>query len=127
MRSCAKLTLAIVAIALSGCQTWGPTWSELTGVRYTKINPDRRGAILIRAGDETISPSMPFRIAPGTYEIQVQSPVHNRFRGSEQDMTLTIEPCKRYYINAQFDNPTTPNWHPVVDYVQPIAGCRTPG
>jgi hypothetical protein len=124
MRSCAKLTLAIVAIALSGCQTWGPTWSELTGVRYTKINPDRRGAILIRAGDETISPSMPFRIAPGTYEIQVQSPVHNRFRGTIKTMTLDVEPCRRYYINAQFADSVRPEWTPVIDYVETIAGCR---
>lgn len=124
MRSYAKLTLAIAAIALSGCQTWGPTWSELTGARYTRVDPDRRAAILIRAGDETISPSMPFRIAPGTYEIQVQSPVLNRFRGTIKTMKLDIEPCRRYYINAQFADPVRPDWTPVIDYVETIAGCR---
>ena len=119
--------MAALAVLASGCQTWGPTWSELSGDRYTAAVPDRRPAILIKVGDQSIGSVLPYRVAPGTYRLVVQSPVHNRFRGSEQDMTLTIEPCKRYYINAQFDNPTTPNWHPVVDYVQPIAGCRTPG
>jgi hypothetical protein len=119
-----KLTLAIAAIALAGCQSWGPTWSELSGARYTAVAPDRRPAILIRAGDETIGSVTPFRIAPGRYEIQVQSPIHNRFPGSIKTMTLTVEPCRRYYINAQFDDPVRPDWTPVIDYVETIAGCR---
>ena len=40
-------------------------------------------------------------------------------------MNLDLEPCKRYYLNAQFDNPVERTWKPVVDYVEPIAGCRT--
>jgi hypothetical protein len=118
---------AALATLASGCQTWGPTWSELSGDRYTAAIPDRRQAILIKVGDESIGSVVPYRVAPGTYRIVVQSPVHNRFRGTEREMTLEIEPCKRYYINAQFDNPTTPAWHPVIDYVEPIAGCRNPG
>ena len=39
-------------------------------------------------------------------------------------MTLDLEPCKRYYLNAQFANPVAPTWTPVVDYVEPIAGCK---
>ena len=34
-----------------------------------------------------------------------------------------MQPCKRYYINAQFENNVTQNWVPVVDYVEVIAGC----
>ena len=31
-------TGCVVAIMLlvAGCQTWGPTWSELSGARYTR-------------------------------------------------------------------------------------------
>ena len=123
----AKRVLAIAAIAVAGCQTWGPTWSELTGERYTAVEPDRRPAILIRAGDESIPATMPFRIAPGRYEIQVQSPIHNRFPGTIKTMTLNVEPCRRYYINAQFADPVRPAWTPVVDYVETIAGCRVGG
>jgi hypothetical protein len=120
----AKLALAIATIAIGGCQTWGPTWSELSGARYTAAIPDRRAAILIRAGNETIGPTMPFRIEPGTYDIQVQSPMHNGFRGSIETMTLNVEPCRRYYINAQFADPVRPDWEPVIDYVETIPGCR---
>lgn len=114
------------ALAMAGCQTWGPTWSELSGARYSRVELDRRPAILIRVGDESIGSVMPYRVAPGTYRVVLQSPVHNGFRGSEQEMTFDIEPCRRYYINAQFDNPTTPAWKPVIDYVESIAGCKIP-
>ena len=120
----ARWCVAAVGLIAAGCQTWGPTWSELSGARYTRINPDRAQAILISAGDESIGSVTPFRVAPGNYRVVVQSPVHNRFRGSEKDMMLDIAPCKRYYINAQFDNPVSPDWTPVVDYVETITGCK---
>ena len=40
-------------------------------------------------------------------------------------LNLDLEPCKRYYLNAQFENPVDRTWKPVVDYVESIAGCRT--
>ena len=36
---------------------------------------------------------------------------------------LDAAPCKRYYINAQFANNVQPEWTPVIDYVDDIAGC----
>jgi hypothetical protein len=119
-----KWCVAVAAMTLAGCQTWGPTWSEVSGARYTRIDPDRAPAILIAVGDESVGSVTPFRVAPGTYRIVLQSPVHDRFRGSEMDITLKVEPCRRYYVNAQFDNPVSPGWKPVVDYVESIAGCK---
>ncbi|HLX28073.1 MAG TPA: hypothetical protein VKV24_06265 [Casimicrobiaceae bacterium] len=126
MRNAKWYAAAIVTITLSGCQSWGPTWSELTGARYTAVDPNRENAILIRAGDQTIGPGMPFKLDPGKYEIQVQSPVHNRFPGSIKTMSLEVEPCRRYYINAQFKDRVGPDWTPVIDYVETIPGCRAP-
>ena len=120
------LAVAAAAASVAGCQTWGPTWSELSGARYTAAVPDRREAILIRAGDDTIGSVTPYKLAPGKYQIQLQSPEHNRFRGSIKTMSLDVEPCRRYYLNAQFDNPVSPDWKPVVDYVESIAGCKAP-
>jgi hypothetical protein len=118
-----KWCVAVAAMTLAGCQTWGPTWSEVSGARYTRIDPDRAPAILIAVGDESVGSVTPFRVAPGTYRIVLQSPVHDRFRGSEMDITLKVEPCRRYYLNAQFDNPVSPGWKPVIDYVESIPGC----
>jgi hypothetical protein len=120
-----KSGVMAAALLLAACQTWGPTWSELSGARYTSVAPDRRPAILISVGSEAIGSVTPYRVAPGTYRIVVQSPVHDKFPGSTQEMTLAIEPCQRYYINAQFEDPVRPVWKPVIDYVETIAGCTT--
>ncbi len=119
-----KWSVAATAVMVTGCQTWGPTWSEVSGTRYTRIDPDREAAILISIGDQSVGSVTPYRVAPGTHRVVLQSPAHNKFTGSEKAVTLKIEPCKRYYINAQFDNPVTPAWEPVTDYVETIAGCR---
>ena len=46
---CIPMAAALLA---AGCQTWGPTWSEISGDRYTRIDPDRRPAFLVRVGDK---------------------------------------------------------------------------
>ena len=66
----------------------------------------------------------PYKVAPGTYRLAVESPRHDGFPGTILEMTLNIEPCKRYYVNAQFAGPVGPDWRPVVDEVESIAGCR---
>ena len=36
--------------------------------------------------------------------------------GSLQEFTLDAEPCKRYYVNAQFEGRLMPSaWTPVID------------
>ena len=87
-----KWAIAAVAVIVAGCQTWGPTWSELSGARYTRVDPNRAAAILIAVGDESIGSVTPFRVAPGKYRVVVQSRVHNGFRGSEKDLSLDIAP-----------------------------------
>lgn len=118
--------LAAAALVTGGCQTWGPTWSEVTGAQYTRTSVDRRPGILIRVGDQSVGGVTPFKVAPGTYAVEVQSPVHNHFKGSIKKLTVEVEPCRRYYINAQFEDPVRPAWMPVIDYVESIPGCRVP-
>ena len=120
------LAAAAIVLAASGCQTWGPTWSEVTGVRYNRAIADRWGARIVAVGTDSVL-AVPYRVMPGTYTLAVESPRHSGFAGTIQDMKLTIEPCKRYYINAQFQDPVSPEWTPVVDEVEPIVGCRVTG
>ena len=118
-------TIAAAALALivAGCQTWGPTWSEVTGVRYHRAIADRWPARIVAVGNDAVFPT-PYKVAPGTYRLAVESPRHDGFPGTILEMTLNIEPCKRYYVNAQFAGPVGPDWRPVVDEVESIAGCR---
>jgi hypothetical protein len=118
-------TIAAAALALivAGCQTWGPTWSEVTGVRYHRAIADRWPARIVAVGNDAVFQT-PYKVAPGTYRLAVESPRHDGFPGTILEMTLNIEPCKRYYVNAQFAGPVGPDWRPLVDEVESIAGCR---
>jgi len=111
-------------LALTGCQTWGPTWSEVTGARWNTTIVNRRPAVIERVDDQGAFASYPVRIVPGTRRIVLSAPTPGWRGGSElQVMMLEAEPCKRYYINAQFASPLEPNFTPVIDYVEGIAGC----
>jgi hypothetical protein len=127
-----RLLLMLPAILaptfVGGCQTWGPTWSEVTGQRYNVTIMNRRPAIIDRVDDRAAFPNPNLiRIEPGERRLVVQGPAPGWIGGPPlHEMTLAVEPCKRYYINAQFDNPVMPTWTPVVDYVEAIAGCVVP-
>lgn len=120
---------ALVApTVLTGCQTWGPTWSELTGQRFNMTIPNRRPAIIDRVDNQGsfVDPNL-IRVEPGERRLVVQGPAPGWPGGPPLHvMMLNVEPCKRYYINAQFENTISQNWTPVVDFVEPIAGCTVP-
>ncbi len=123
----ALLLPAALAGLLPGCQTWGPTWSEVTGARYVGGILYRRPAIVEHIDNQGAFASDPIRTDPGPHRIQLSAPLPGWPGGSDiKVMELTLEPCKRYYFNAQFDNNVSPNWKPVIDYVEPIAGCTVP-
>jgi hypothetical protein len=117
----AALCCAQQALAM---EKWGPTWSELTGARYSRTTIYREPAI-IKSVDGKDYTNRVVKVAPGKHDIRVQSPARKGFRGTDREMSMDIEPCKRYYINAQFKDGVTPEWDPVVAYVDTIAGCRT--
>jgi hypothetical protein len=110
---------------LTGCQTWGPTWSELTGQRYNVTILNRRPAIIDRVDDRGSFPNPNLiKIEPGEHRLVVQGPAPGWAGGPPLHvMMLNAEPCKRYYINAQFDNTIAQQWTPVIDYVEPIGDC----
>ena len=113
---------------LGGCQTWGPTWSELTGQRYNVTIANRRPAIIDQVDSRGAFPDPNvIRIEPGEHRLVIQGPAPGWIGGPPLHvMLLQAEPCMRYYINAQFQNTITQEWKPVVDYVEPIAGCQAP-
>jgi hypothetical protein len=129
-------TIAVTAAALAGlagCQTWGPTWSEVSGSRYTVTDFNRfatginavdaysPGPVLGTRGDRY------FKIDPGPHQLELSaintSP--NWVSGINRvNLPMTFEPCKRYYINAQFENRLLADWKPVIDHVEGIPGCN---
>ena len=128
MRKMKQLLLApalLGATLLPGCQTWGPTWSELTGQRYNVTIMNRRPASINMVDNQGafVDPNL-VRVEPGKHRIVLQAVAPGWPGGPDLEvMNLDVEPCKRYYLNAQFQNTISPNWTPVVDFVEPIAGC----
>jgi hypothetical protein len=124
MRSilCAIAMLLVSATAAHSAM-WGPTWSEISGSQYHKTIMDRRAAI-IKSVDGRSYTDRIVKIEPGRHAIIVQSIKRKGFRGSDVTMELDIAPCKRYYLNAQFASSVGPEWEPVIDYVEDIAGCK---
>jgi len=117
-----KLTLLMLPAMLAptlltGCQTWGPTWSEITGARYNVTIVNRRPAIIDRVDDRGAFPNPNLiKVTPGEHRLVVQGPAPGWAGGPPlQVMMLDAAPCKRYYINAQFTSPIQQEWTPVVD------------
>jgi hypothetical protein len=115
--------LLLPATDAAALEKWGPTWSELTGTRYFRATMNRAPAI-IKSVDGRNYTDRIVKIEPGKRMVVVQSPPRKGFQGANKHMTMDIAPCKRYYINAQFDSSVGPEWKPVVAYVESIPGCR---
>ncbi len=116
------------AAALPGCQTWGPTWSELTGQRYNVTIVNRRPTMINMVDNQGAFPDPNLvRVVPGERRIVLQANAPGWPGGPRLEvLNLNVEPCKRYYLNAQFENTISPNWKPVIDFVEPVAGCTVP-
>ena len=121
-----KILVVLLTLLLGGCQTWGPTWSEVTGYRYPSAaaHQFRRPAIVEHVDSQGSFATDPIRVDPGTHRIELSAPTPGWRGGSDlKVMMVDMEPCKRYYINAQFETNVTIEWKPVIDYVDTIAGC----
>ena len=127
-----KLGLVLLPLALAGCQTWGPTWSEVTGQVWTippaEFNTAPTGVNLIDgSGAFQRTPGYGgIKVEPGTHTLVLQAaPISAGWTGGTDLETFKVDfaPCKRYYINAKYDTRLSVSWKPFIDYVEPIAGC----
>ncbi|MEO6927528.1 MAG: hypothetical protein ABI190_00050 [Casimicrobiaceae bacterium] len=128
MRLYRALLVAPFVLLTASCQTWGPTWSEISGSRYNVAILNRQPAVIESVDGNSAFPSRPIKLEPGHHEITITG-VSQRPRaggGELQKIALDVQPCKLYYINAQYASPVSVDYAPVVDYVDTIPGCRVP-
>ena len=124
-------TGVVASVALLGaCQTWGPTWSEVTGARYNIPSLDV-GPVVINQLDGVSpgnAPGEAVKMTPGrhTLILQVVPPPSVTGLVDMAKTTLDVAPCTRYYINGRFNNATSTSWKPFIDKEERIPGCQSP-
>lgn len=126
-----QLHLAIMALltaALAGCATYPDNVSYIYGERYFRANARTfPTAITAIDGKSTMLHNVPVPIEPGQHLVQIVTAPAAGFPIPEmRELSLAVEPCKRYYIVAERDNRLLQDWRPVIDYVENVGGshCR---
>ena len=118
--------LLILPAALAGCASSQPPWSVVTGQRYHAAAEHRFPAIIVSVGTTNGWPDgNDLQVSPGLQTVTIQARSSRWFRRmDERAFQLNVEPCKRYYVNAQFPDNLSSDFAPVVDHVETIPGCR---
>jgi len=126
-----KAAIALLGtVALAGCQTWGPTWSEITGRRFNVAQMNTGPTVINLVDGRT--PQAPIGgsiwIEPGKRRITLTAPTPTGWPGGSWivEFELDAEPCKLYYIAARWENPLSPRFTPFIDYVDIVPGCTVP-
>ena len=115
--------LVSLQAAAAAFEKWGSTWSEVTGNKWSHATMNREAAV-ISAIDGRSETARIVKTEPGKHAIVVRSPMRKGVAGTDATLELNLEPCKRYYVNAQFKGGIGRDWEPVIANVEPIAGCR---
>lgn len=124
-----RTPLALLAMSLltASCASMTTSYSEVVGQRFNLAVVDRRAVDIDSVGNTTgWLNGAPVQVEPGVHRVVITAPDHRGFRGRSAAFELTVEPCTRYYVNAQFENPLTPRFEPVIDHQEKIAGCVWP-
>jgi hypothetical protein len=135
----------LFTLALCGCQTWSPTWSEITGRLHesqlmqatptvihqvdgsSPVSTTPRVIATNEPGQRHIVRQDVINIEPGQHNLTLV-PVRSAPGGIEdraERLQIVAEPCKRYYVQARVDSPASPTWTPEVGFVESIPGCTT--
>jgi hypothetical protein len=118
----------LASLALSGCAMMGSTWSEVTGIRYNRTIEYRVPVAVTQIDDQSAFGESPISVAPGRHVVRVEAHPPGYYGGlRRREITIDMQPCRRYYVNAQFANFTDPEFTPVIDHEEAIAGCKVPG
>ena len=116
-----RLAVATVALAAAGCAT---NFSYIDGNRYFRT-PINTHSVIVLDIDGRSEIRNPVMVDPGVRVIRVQGPAAPGFRfGQDRTLTLDVKPCTRYYLAAVRPNSISSEFTPMVDFEEPIGGCK---
>src|SRR5690348_16345475 len=93
-----SILITLLVSGLAGCATYGPTWSEISGNRYNRAVLNRQPALIEKVDGWSSYPQYPIKLDPGPHEVVLQGATRWPGGAPLRTMTLTLEPCKRYYL-----------------------------
>jgi hypothetical protein len=110
-------------LALAACATQQP-FSYLDGNRFFRAEMNSYSVIVLDVDGRSYTRN-PVMVDPGQRVIRVQAPPGRGFtRGEARSLTVDVKPCTRYYLKAVKRNPLEQDFVPMVDFEEPIAGCK---
>jgi hypothetical protein len=116
-----RLTVATVALAATGCAT---NFSYIDGNRFFRSELNTHSVIVLDV-DGRSQVRNPVMVEPGVRVVRVQGPAAPGFRfGQDRTLTIDVKPCTRYYLKAVTPNAISQEFTPMVDFEEPITGCR---
>ena len=116
-----RLMVAAAALAASGCASH---FAYIDGNRYFRAEMNTYSVIVLDVDGKSYLQN-PVMVDPGVRVIRVQGPAAPGFRyGEEKTITIDAKPCTRYYLKAVKPNAISQDFTPMVDYEEPIAGCK---
>jgi hypothetical protein len=119
-----RLMVATLALAAAGCAT---NFSYIDGNRFFKSELNTHSVIVLDV-DGRSQVRNPVMVEPGVRVVRVQGPAAPGFRfGQDRTLTIDVKPCTRYYLKAVTPNAISQEFTPMVDFEEPIAGCRATG
>ena len=119
-----RLMVAAVAMAAAGCAT---NFSYIDGNRYFRAEMNSHSVIVLDV-DGRSQIRNPVMVGPGVRVVRVPGPAAPGARfGLDQTLTIDVKPCTRYYLKAVTPNAISQEFTPMVDFEEPIAGCRATG
>jgi hypothetical protein len=123
--------MGAASLMLAGCQSWGPTWSELMGTRYSDITSMTEMPVVVTMVDGTSPGTRPLeaiKVTPGPHKLVLQATAPPGVTGllALEQTEVDFKPCVRYYVNARFASSTSDNWRPFIDREEKIPGCQLP-
>lgn len=116
-----RLIVAGAALAAAGCAS---TFSYIDGNRYHKAEIHSYPVIVLDVDGVSYTRN-PVMVDPGKRVIRVQGPAAPGFTyGETRTIAVDVKPCVRYYLKAVKQNSVQQDFTPMVDYEEPIAGCK---
>jgi hypothetical protein len=117
-----RLIVAGAALAATGCAT--PTFSYIDGNRWFRAEMNSYSVVVLDV-DGRSEIRNPVMVEPGQRMIRAQGPAAPGFRyGEDRTIALDVKPCTHYYLKAVKPNSISQQFDLMVDYEQPIAGCK---